>query len=93
MGLEEYYAVIEKDPKNKKLYFAIRKEVKNHGNFSDMMQITIVEREGHVKPGKSGSGFRDERPYTFKGDLAAAHAARYLIEKYHLNNSDLSGEP
>ena len=79
--LEDHYAVIEKDPKNKKLYFAIRKE----NICSDMMEITIVEGEGHVKTGK----YRDKRSYTFKGNQASAHAARYLIQKYHLTESDL----
>lgn len=101
MGLFDEYVAIETDPKDGKKYVVTRKyrpEETRHD--PDAMKITviesrgkidIIEREHRIKPKHNGSGYRDERPSTFKGSNAPMHAARYLIETYHLSITDLWG--
>lgn len=90
------YVKIIKDPKDGKEYVVITDEkaeqqVKDSNHLvviTSRDQVTLREREGHVKTDKNHkhSGFRDERISTFKGQDAPIHAVRYLIEKFNLTN-------
>jgi len=100
MGLFDEYIAIEKDSKDGKLYVVRRRAGPNSGD-PDAMHVTviesrnkiqIIEREGRIKPQRNGSGYRDERPSTFKGENAPINAVRYLIETYHISISDLWGK-
>jgi hypothetical protein len=94
------YVSIIRDPKDGKEYVTITDEPAHARDINHLVvitsrdSVTLREREGRVKTSKNheGSGFRDERISTFKGEDAPIHAVRYLIEKFNLTSPKIWGK-
>ena len=56
-------------------------------------RVVVIEREGRIKQRSHVSGYREDRPSTFKGADAPAKAAQYLIQKYNLTIVEVRGHP